>query len=672
MGKRGNGLSIGKCVKYNIGSFLAVLLLGSWYFSASLVHFCPNQANPALVPVPLKPGRGINAAPKTRSPKKPAETQVQNSAEAAGKQDNNFATKRNAQVRAEQQDTEEITPTAEPKPVEEAVLAEAPPSEPKPTEETAPNPEPSAPEGVSAPEEASSGDSHVQGEPHWIFCSAQWQECACVGNVRWGNDDKWKIIKPKKEGQLLEVKCNVHALEDLIPGDDGKHCECQVTPGSSFYKKLNPMLQSDSHAETAGAKLVASCEIFEEGKDQGSWGRAQWEAVEAFCSKSWEKRIAKGDTLLEAGARKLKLQDLQKLMRARIDPRFVSTYDKLFGGGSSDKKGWVPRAFVNYFAGSPGGKHAKMTEELVRSAHAFSSEPIIVVHFGTTTSSSLTPENYPRLILLHAAPFSHLARKSFNFNKFRAFLFARALAGVELDSDQFLAPAVDRVFAMTEREITKDYPMPIMPVHFLDRGPKDLGAWWNRYCADPACSLQTLRWGHAHPTWTYWALPFIGRWLRKHMRDETLPAVEVQRKGGGRPVRAPALKVADIPEDEDLLNVALWEEKATKQWCKFDITDPLEFRSLLEWKPSNGNRCSTGSGCTNIMGDHRFYRHGGAAKMFYTAHHAVVPQETAKYVSQIQKKVSQGAWPDAVVYDGKFWPSGETLREAHPKMECLV
>eukprot|EP00930_Biecheleria_cincta_P047198 TRINITY_DN32666_c0_g1_i1.p1 TRINITY_DN32666_c0_g1~~TRINITY_DN32666_c0_g1_i1.p1 ORF type:complete len:668 (+),score=122.01 TRINITY_DN32666_c0_g1_i1:106-2109(+) len=667
MGKRGNDLSVARCVKYNIGSFLAVLLLGSWYFSASLIHFCPNHTEPASAPLSFEPGRGVNAALKTWSAKKRVETDVRNSGKAGGKEDDSVASEESAQVSPKQQeDTEEITPPSESKPVDEAVPAEAPPSEPE--EEAAPTPEP------TASEEVASGDSQSQeGEPHWIFCSAQWQECSCGGNVRWGNDDKWKIIKPKKAGQLQEVKCNVQVLEDLIPGDDGKHCECLVSPGNSFYKKLNPMLQSESDAEASGAKLVASCEIFEAGKDQGDWGRAQWEAVEAFCSKSWEKRAVKDNPSLEAGARKLKLTDMQKLMRARIDPRFVSTYDKLFGGGgSSEKKGWIPRAFVNYFAGSPAGKHAKMTEELIRSAHAFSSEPIIVVHFGMTTSPSLTPENYPRLVLLHAAPFSHLARKSFNFNKLRAFLFARALTGVELDSDQFLAPQVDRVFAMTETEITKEYPMPIMPVHFLDRGPKDLGAWWDRYCPDTVCSLQTLRWGHAHPTWTYWALPFIGRWLRKHMRDETLLAVDVKPKGGGRLLRAPALRVADIPEDEDLLNVALWEEKATKQWCKFDITDPLEFRSLLEWKPSHGNRCSTGSGCSNIFDDRRFYRHGGAAKMFYTAHHAVVPSETAKYVSQIQKKVDQGTWPDAVVFDGKFWPSGETLRKAHPKMECLV
>lgn len=30
---------------------------------------------------------------------------------------------------------------------------------------------------------------------------------------------------------------------------------------------------------------------------------------------------------------------------------------------------------------------------------------------------------------------------------------------------------------------------------------------------------------------------------------------------------AAGLRVGEIMEDEDMLNVALWEERATKQWC---------------------------------------------------------------------------------------------------------
>ena len=72
-----------------------------------------------------------------------------------------------------------------------------------------------------------------------------------------------------------------------------------------------------------------------------------------------------------------------------------------------------------------------------------------------TTSAKLTPQRYPRLVLLHADPMDVSLKRSFNFNKLlgcngsmfgeagtsgkqlrlRAFLFARALAGVGLDSE---------------------------------------------------------------------------------------------------------------------------------------------------------------------------------------------------------------------------------------------
>lgn len=57
---------------------------------------------------------------------------------------------------------------------------------------------------------------------------------------------------------------------------------------------------------------------------------------------------------------------------------------------------------------------------------------------------------------------------------------------------------------------------------------------------------------------------FAGKWLRRHFRDEELAATKQQG----------ALRVADIPEDlrgfsmrrpcedEDMLNVAAWEDKA--------------------------------------------------------------------------------------------------------------
>jgi len=57
-------------------------------------------------------------------------------------------------------------------------------------------------------------------------------------------------------------------------------------------------------------------------------------------------------------------------------------------------------------------------------------------------------------------------------------MLAKIKVGVQLDADQFVAPGVDNMFASTAREITKEYPRIIMPAHFLDRAPRDGGAWW--------------------------------------------------------------------------------------------------------------------------------------------------------------------------------------------------
>jgi len=391
-----------------------------------------------------------------------------------------------------------------------------------------------------------------------------------MGTVRWGNKKTWMEIKPKREGEELRVTCSVAKLPDVLPGDDGKHCQCAVRRDSPFYRSVNPALLPTLAATAGGgtsssSDLVASCEVFEAGAQDGPWGSSLWEATKAFCARSWAESPAGQEA--KAGPRALDPGTLRGLMRAWVDVRFIGNHARFF-----DKSGWAKCGFVNYYAGAPGGKHTRMTEELIKSVHAFSSKPIVVVHFGFSTPTDWTAEKFPQLVLLHAAPIPANAGRSFNFNKFRAMMLSRVRVGVQLDSDQFVAPGVDAIFQRTEQEITKDYPFPILPVHFLDRGPKDQGAYWERFCPKGKCQWQTARWGHAHPTWTFWALPFLGRWLRRNFRDEVLPV----RAGGAMR----ALRVVNVPEDEDLLNVGTWEEGGTKQWCKLDLPGPGDFEAL--------------------------------------------------------------------------------------------
>ena len=113
------------------------------------------------------------------------------------------------------------------------------------------------------------------------------------------------------------------------------------------------------------------------------------------------------------------------------------------------------------------------------------------------------------------------------------------------------------------------------------------------------------------------------------------------------------------------------EERATKQWCKFDVPATVEFESLLAWKPEHQDRCLHGIGCTNIGGDLRWYLKG-VPKVYWTAHHAVEPSQTSEILEKIREKQKKGLWPHAIVYEEKFWASGDHLHAACPELHCLT
>lgn len=111
--------------------------------------------------------------------------------------------------------------------------------------------------------------------------------------------------------------------------------------------------------------------------------------------------------------------------------------------------------------------------------------------------------NFPCNYTVCSSQISPIFGEGFNYNKLRTLLASRVRVGVQLDSDQFVAPGyrksfggssvacgkyfdfeplffcmfscitsdagADYMFNMTEREITKDYPIPILPVHYFSR-----------------------------------------------------------------------------------------------------------------------------------------------------------------------------------------------------------
>merc|ERR1712032_1483684 len=97
---------------------------------------------------------------------------------------------------------------------------------------------------------------------------------------------------------------------------------------------------------------------------------------------------------------------------------------------------------------------------------------------------------------------------SFNFNKLRAMIAARVISGIELDGDQIIYLGMDRVFDANRRECTPHYPFPIMPVHWMARDSKP-GEPYHEYAFKVWKKPHGMRWVHAHPTWTFWALAFL-------------------------------------------------------------------------------------------------------------------------------------------------------------------
>lgn len=495
----------------------------------------------------------------------------------------------------------------------------------------------------------------------WLFCAGQWQDCHCEGTIRWGNNGRWRKYKVLGTETSRTLRCDIQSLPDVAPGDDAKHCECLATPGTEFFERINPGLHP---VGTSFQTPVGSCEIFEADKENGDHGAQLWEAVMPFCAEAWEPEAS-----IQIGDRPISRAKQQSLMRIWVEPRYQENYDRIY------QDGWVDRAFVNYYMGLAGGKHANMTRELIRSVHEFSKAAVIVVNFGFSTDPGWDVTEFPRLVVFNAEPLPPQAQRSFNFNKFRAMILTRIRVGIQLDSDQFVAPGVDVLFDRTSVEVTRDYPFPILPAHFLDWGPQGEGPGgvghklWDRYCPemrDGICKWQTARWGHAHPTWTFWALPFLGRWLGKNFRDEWLP----EGKNGQK-----ALRVIDVKEDEDLLNVGTWEDGGTKQWCKFDIPDPTEFEVMVagtkQPTSKNGRRkCQYGKHCGNIVKDR--YNPAGIAKLFYTAHHAVFPNQTLKYIRELSNLAQRGELPPPVLYMGEFFSGSADLRKAYPDLRCLA
>lgn len=342
---------------------------------------------------------------------------------------------------------------------------------------------------------------------------------------------------------------------------------------------------------------------------------------------------------------------LGKLTEFYVDHAFRKNFDRL-----ADKDGWLNQAYVTYMgAKQPHDNIGAEEDLLVQSVHHFSTRPVVVANFGKRIPKRWTPERYPNLVLMHARSAETAGTlksgfaPSFNFNKFTAMLFGKVKAGMVLDADQFANHGLDSLLQKASEETNKDYPYPIMPVHWMSRDPEDDDmkdypysyAW--RF-VNKAGPKQSVRWGHAHPTFGHHALPWLATWTSFVLAPEKTEAPQWLTDQGWI-------------EDEDLLNVALWASNATKQWCKYDIPSPNDFGKYL----AQANE-------KTLFHDSKYFPKG-IPFVFVTAHDAKKPNESYFWLQQLW---NEGGQHKAILYDGQWFDSQEALSKYDPSLKCMV
>eukprot|EP00930_Biecheleria_cincta_P013011 TRINITY_DN11812_c0_g1_i1.p1 TRINITY_DN11812_c0_g1~~TRINITY_DN11812_c0_g1_i1.p1 ORF type:complete len:449 (-),score=65.48 TRINITY_DN11812_c0_g1_i1:117-1463(-) len=338
---------------------------------------------------------------------------------------------------------------------------------------------------------------------------------------------------------------------------------------------------------------------------------------------------------------------LGSLVEFYVDPRFERNHERLRG-----PDGWIDEAYLTYMGLRDA--HDKIAAEedlLAQSVRHFSNKTLVVANFNTRVPRHWDPDQYPNMVLMHARS-STTIHQSFNFNKLTAMLFSKVKSGMVLDADQFVNQGVDSMLQRASEETTHEYPFPIMPVHWMSRDPDsdDMtryppGYTWNFKSKD--APARTMRWGQAHPTWSYPALPWLARWTAYVLAPaQSHPPNWLQEQGH--------------LEDEDLLNVALWAEGARKQWCRFDLDSPSMFADYLQQQGQQGLR---------VLGrDKKFYPRG-IAHVYFTAHDAKKPVDSYSWLSKLwltnlQRKV--------IRYDGRWFGTGTELKDYDPSLKCIV
>lgn len=308
--------------------------------------------------------------------------------------------------------------------------------------------------------------------------------------------------------------------------------------------------------------------------------------------------------------------DLRTQLETKLDCRSTESYLRF----ADPESGWLEEAYVTYLGGTAKPDYVQATHNLIRSVHAFSKRPIVLVVIGYDYVLPAAWQQFPNLIVYRMD--NLLPGLGFNFNKDRAILGARVRTGIQLDGDQIVAsPKMDGMFAATRLYCTAQYPFPIPPLHWMSReGGPGASYYDEHYAFKDYDGRRSMRWAHAHPTYTYHAVPFFHDVLlvkyTAQLRsgasakvwdlraDQSTDLLALLSMGADGRVDRECTSAKWMYSDEPMLNVHLWKANATRHWCKMDLEPDLYMTPHL---------------AENIYWDHKWYP-DGIPLMFYSVH----------------------------------------------------
>jgi len=475
----------------------------------------------------------------------------------------------------------------------------------------------------------------------WQTCAKESEYCHCfTGSIRFGHPDKewlthktspWAPVKcavsargPFKrdpaQRMVKECQCDTHEhaqCPDGRPPDlrrcPGQFCKAACSRGSMMHKTgqahKTPVARASLCADRVAYELLWSC----------NRGRSRGRPAPGHRHSEAQQMLDKATEELCADA------ELAAQLETYLDCEFHESYMRW----TSDTSEWLEEAYVTYVGGAPNSHFQWIVTSLIRSVQHFSSRPIVLVVVDDIFVPPISWHQYPNLLVYRMRP--RIEGQPFNFNKIRAMIGARVVTGVELDADQFIVGQLDRLFAPTRREVGPMYPFPILPVHMFTR---DASACTTecRFNFVDFDGPWRMRWCHAHPSWTYWALPFYADLLLVRLlvlraklgRTKLEPSTpltamtwklsDLGPSGARALLTGEARRVASDPitykvwmkSDEPMLNAWLWLAHASKAWCKWDVDFTL-------WKTRTPSIQKT------LYHDRKWYL-DGLPIMYYAAH----------------------------------------------------